>query len=257
MVVGMLRKAAKHVKATDLCFMMDTYTEPCWRLAYHPGYKGGRDREGLQPRQISPILRPRLERRGIPVGYIGGMEADDLLRAMAYRVRPETQLYIYTKDNDLFAGLNEAQPNVRVLWPGKDGLEVFGHTEAELRLGYTPALLPQVRALVADTKDNIRGMFGDPPPQRVPINTPRAVALLQLHNRTIWDMVDAARNADARPERLEGWREKEVAWVRQHSEVIPVAWTLCAQRYDAFPKLDAAACDIRRMDLTLPDHREQ
>ena len=254
MVVGMLRKAGRYVGATDLAVMLDTYDTPCWRLTHHPGYKGDRDRNGLQPRQLTPILRPLLEGRGIPVGHLEGYEADDLLKAVAVRVKPTTELFIYTKDSDLYSALGAGHPHVRLLWPDNGGkLRVITHREAEEHLGHLPALLPSVRALTADTKDNLRGLFGDPPPKRAPINKPRAVHLLGTASNDLQAVLSRAESGFG----TATWREKEVVWVRENRAPITAAWFVATQVDDAMPPLNPAACAIARMDLSLPDTREQ
>lgn len=252
MVVGMLRKAVRTAKATHMVFLCDTYDAPCWRLVHHPTYKGDRDRNGLQPRQLTPLLVPRLAARGIPVGYVSGMEADDLLRSMAQHVKPTTTLYLYTRDSDIYGALDAARPNVSLLWPSNGGaLESITHADAETALGHPPQWLPAVRALVADKKDNVRGMFGEPPPARCPVNRPRAIGMLQRVGGRLEDLVYGVVDGE-----ITDIRDSEAAWIKEHNADIMAAEYICTTRVDAMPELDPAACAVAAMNFDLPARNE-
>ena len=249
MVVAMLRKAVRFTEATHVVVALDT-TEGCWRLDTHPGYKGSRQYSDIRPKQLTPMLIPRLEQRRIATAYNGRMEADDLLFTLACNLREGSRMLAYTRDSDMLFITH--LPNVQLLWPGKEGaLEVIDEAAAHERLGYPPAWQPAVRGLTADSKDDLRGLLSVPEGWRCPLTKPRAIELLKLHNGNLLDLLEDAVHGSCT-----GMKDKEMEYLCMYADQIGALWWLCTLYGKAELNVHARYTAVGGMDLSLPDNRQ-
>ncbi|MCC6314017.1 MAG: DNA polymerase I [Thermomicrobiales bacterium] len=114
-------------------------------------------------------LRPQVARieefvdaLAIPIERRDGFEADDVIGSLAARCSHEGDLrvVIVTGDSDL---LQLVDDNVTVTLPGAqrfNDLRIYDLAAVLARFGFGPDLVPDYKALVGDTSDNIPGVPG-------------------------------------------------------------------------------------------------
>jgi DNA polymerase I len=145
--------APKYVVASfDLgrTFRHDEYAE----------YKATRARMPDDMRVQIGRIQELLAALGIPVCTKEGYEADDVLGTLARQgVERGLEVIIVTGDSDTF---QLVAPDVRVLTPRKTFGEVMLYDVGAVRerYGLEPAQLVDLKALVGDTSDNIKGVPG-------------------------------------------------------------------------------------------------
>jgi DNA polymerase-1 len=111
--------------------------------------------------QVSRV-RELIEALGIPIEERPGYEADDVIGSLSRRCGTEGDLrvVIVTGDSDL---LQLVDDNVVVVLPGSQRfgeLRLFDRAAVEQRYGFGPEHVPDYKALVGDTSDNIPGVPG-------------------------------------------------------------------------------------------------
>lgn len=128
------------------------------RLEICPEYKAGRPPmpEQLRP-QIEPI-RQWIEAFGWPIVEQEGLEADDLIAAIARR-HEDADVAIVTQDKDI--SQLTADPRISIITPEKkDTWNIIDAAHVEEKFGVPPHLLGDYLALVGDSSDNICGVMG-------------------------------------------------------------------------------------------------
>lgn len=129
---------------------------PTFRHALFADYKI--DRPGMPDPLAAqlPVIRRLLEASGIPVLEESGLEADDIIAALARRAAGEGfSVGIATADKDLLQLVSES---VRVIHPG--GGPPLGPAEVEAKFGFSPEMMPAFLALAGDASDGIPGVRG-------------------------------------------------------------------------------------------------
>ena len=107
---------------------------------------------------------------GVPVGLVdafgyqnvkvAGYEADDVIATLAGQAREQgIDVTVLTGDRDLFQLI---EPGVRVMATGRGvtDTKVYDLDAVLDRYGFGPELIPDYKALVGDTSDNIPGVPG-------------------------------------------------------------------------------------------------
>lgn len=136
-------------------------TGKTFRHDLYPEYKGTRA-------SMPEDLRDQLERvkelisvLNIPIKMQDNFEADDIIGTLSGQLAAEGhEVFVITGDSDL---LQLAAPNVTIVLPGArrfGELREFGVPEVIERYGFGPEFVPDYKALVGDTSDNIPGVPG-------------------------------------------------------------------------------------------------
>lgn len=126
-----------------------------------PEYKGTRSEapEDLVA-QIGRV-RELIAALGIPIQQRDTFEADDIIGSLAHRfARENLNVVIVTGDSDL---LQLVEDNVLAVLPGTRRFGEFREYDTPAvieRYGFEPSLIPDYKALVGDTSDNIPGVAG-------------------------------------------------------------------------------------------------
>jgi DNA polymerase-1 len=107
-------------------------------------------------------VRELIAALGIPIEERPGYEADDVIGSLSRRCGAEGDLrvVIVTGDSDL---LQLVDDNVVVVLPGTQRfgeVRLFDRDAVERRYGFGPEYVPDYKALVGDTSDNIPGVPG-------------------------------------------------------------------------------------------------
>ena len=125
-------------------------------------YKANRGEMPDDLRSQVARVRELIEALGIPIEERPSYEADDVIGSLSRRCSAdgEIRVVIVTGDSDLLQLVDE---NVVVVLPGSQRfgeLRLFDRAAVEQRYGFGPEHVPDYKALVGDTSDNIPGVPG-------------------------------------------------------------------------------------------------
>ena len=135
------------------------------RTFRHDAYEGYKANRGSMPedlrRQVERV-REFVAALNVPVEQRDGYEADDVIGSLATRCSREGDLrtLIVTGDSDM---LQLVDDSVHVVLPGArrfGELRLFDRSAVIDRYGFGPEHVPDYKALVGDTSDNIPGVLG-------------------------------------------------------------------------------------------------
>ena len=156
---GVLLKVLQTEAPTHAAVAFDLPT-PTFRHRQYAEYKA--HRPPMAEALIAQISRVRELVRvfGFPIYEAPGFEADDVLGTLARQAAAlAVDTVILSGDLDT---LQLIGPHVRVLTPGRGPVttSLYDADAVEARYGLTPSHLPDYKALVGDTSDNIPGVPG-------------------------------------------------------------------------------------------------
>lgn len=127
----------------------------------YPHYKAHRDRMPDEMRVQMDRIRQIVQAFGIPMVEVSGVEADDLMGALAQQAAAQgLETVIVTGDKDL---LQLVAPSVKVFLAGRRLSDGIVYDEEAVRARYgglSPDQLRDYKALVGDKSDNIPGVSG-------------------------------------------------------------------------------------------------
>lgn len=127
----------------------------------YPDYKAHRDRMPDEMRVQMDRIRQIVQAFGISIVEVPGVEADDLMGALARQAAAQDlETVIVTGDKDL---LQLVAPGVKVFLAGRRLSDGTVYDEEAVRARYgglSPAQLRDYKALVGDPSDNIPGVNG-------------------------------------------------------------------------------------------------
>ena len=132
------------------------------REEQYPDYKAHR---GPMPEDLRPQvarIRDLLDALCVPTEEAAGYEADDVIGSLAEKAkaRGDLRVVVVTGDSDL---LQLVDDGVTVVLPGAQRFgdtRLFDTAAVFARYGFGPELVPDYKALVGDTSDNIPGVAG-------------------------------------------------------------------------------------------------
>ena len=133
-------------------FRHDTYEQ----------YKANRPEMPPEFEQQVAVIRELLDALNIPIMVREGYEADDVIGSLSTHLSREDRadVLIVTGDSDLLQLVDE---HVTVVLPGRmsfSDLRTFDREAVVERYGIGPELVPDYKALVGDTSDNVAGVKG-------------------------------------------------------------------------------------------------
>ena len=125
-------------------------------------YKAGRHKAPEDLTIQFPIIKELLKTMNIPIVQKDGIEADDILGAIAKKEgKKENKIIILTGDRDYFQLVDM---NVNIRYPktimGKTEYIIYDNYKINEEYGLTPEKLIEVKALMGDASDNIPGVKG-------------------------------------------------------------------------------------------------
>lgn len=125
-------------------------------------YKGNRVRDfsevadEMNPFTQLPDIKKVLEYLQIKYCEIEGFEADDVISA--YSKNTGQHVVIMSNDTDLLQLVSDT--TVVYDYRGKNSRIIYDITEVKNRYGVSPRLIPDFKAIVGDSSDNIKGIHG-------------------------------------------------------------------------------------------------
>lgn len=144
--------------------------EPTFRDEMFKEYKA--QRAPAVDELISQIKRTRevFEIFGIKGFEKAGFEADDLIGTLAEKFKKETGVLILSGDNDLLQLVDDANGvRAQLIKTGLSETVTYDEKAVEEKYGLKPIQLPDYKALVGDTSDNIPGVNGVGPKTAQPL----------------------------------------------------------------------------------------
>lgn len=125
-------------------------------------YKAGRHKTPEDLTMQLPIIKELLRMMNIPIVQKDGIEADDILGAIAKKEgKKGNKIIILTGDRDYFQLVDM---NVNIRYPktimGKTEYIIYDNYKINEEYGLTPEKLIEVKALMGDPSDNIPGVKG-------------------------------------------------------------------------------------------------
>ena len=125
-------------------------------------YKAGRHKTPEDLTMQFPIIKELLRVMNIPIVQKDGIEADDILGAIAKKEgKKGNKIIILTGDRDYFQLVDM---NVNIRYPktimGKTEYIIYDNYKVNEEYGLTPEKLIEVKALMGDASDNIPGVKG-------------------------------------------------------------------------------------------------
>lgn len=137
---------------------------PKWRMELCPEYKAQRKRDDPDDKEYQSYLRQLIDLQalldsvGIRQVKIPGVEADDIIAAIATQIYKDDECVIYSNDDD-FLQFYETCGRIKIYNPSK---RKFTTDEMMIKkFGFPDGkFVPLFKAIVGDSSDNIKGVMG-------------------------------------------------------------------------------------------------
>ncbi|MDE2057255.1 MAG: hypothetical protein KGI78_00180, partial [Patescibacteria group bacterium] len=133
---------------------------PTVRHEAYEAYKG--TRAALDDALAEQIERSRevFKAFSIPVYEKPGFEADDLLGTIARETKGKVDVVIASGDMDTLQLVDDDRVRVYTLKKGLNDTILYDEEKVEERFGFGPALIPDLKSIMGDPSDNIKGVPG-------------------------------------------------------------------------------------------------
>jgi DNA polymerase I len=236
-LVASILRLIREVGAEHGIAAFDVPAVPTFRQKLYPQYQGQRGPLGGDyaddfARQVT-VAKEVLPHLGVQTAECEGYEADDVLATMASRIAASSQsATVVSTDRDLLQLVCEG---IQVMLPSNPSVIIRTEEEVRARIGVSPELIPDYKALAGDPSDNIPGVQG--------IGAKTAIALVNEFGsiediyRHLEYLAPRARAA------LEGQRERAFLFKRITTVVrdLPLSASL-----DHLPKLEVRSATRAR-----------
>ncbi len=131
---------------------------PQARLDLLPEYKAQRASMPEELRAQFPLVHELLEALNVPYVVLPGWEGDDILGTLAKQGEAKGyEMYLVTGDKDAYQ-LATDQTSIVITAKGMSEITVLDPAGVREKLGVEPELVPDFKALVGDSSDNIPGV---------------------------------------------------------------------------------------------------
>ncbi|HIG42100.1 MAG: DNA polymerase I [bacterium] len=223
-VISMIKKLMKDNHDSNIAVVFDAKGKT-FRNDLYPEYKANRARMPDDLReQIAPI-QEIIEKMGLPLVIVEGVEADDVIGTLARLATEKKQpVLVSTGDKDMAQLVNA---NVTLINTMTDTL--MDNAGVVEKFGVRPDQIIDYLALVGDTSDNIPG---------VPKCGPKTAVKWLAAHETLQGVID---NADS----VKG---KVGEYLRESIEFLPLSYQLATIKLDV-----ELACEISELVITRPD----
>ena len=200
--------------------------KPAFRMEIFPEYKAQRTSMPEELKVQLDHLDQILQAMNIPTIRAEGFEADDALATLSRHVPEGVELAIVTGDQD---AMQLVDGNVKVLRTtrGVSEIKAYGRKEVIEEYGVTPEQIPDYKALVGDSSDNIPGVKGI---------GPKGAASLLKEFGTVENLYENLDNVSAK-----GTRKK----LEEGRESALISLELARMRFDAPVEFDTEALRFR------------
>ena len=225
---SMLLTALQSIKPACVAVAFDL-AAPTFRKLQFDAYKAHRPRMQDELAQQFPRVRQVVAALGIPVYETPGFEADDVLGTIASQaVEQGLDVTIVTGDLDALQLVDE---HVSVLINRRGVQDVMTYTpkEVEQRFGFTPPHLPDYKALVGDSSDNIPKVPG-------------------VGEKTAAELIARYGDVEGVLANLEEIKPRYAETIREHAEQARQSKMLATIRRDAPVTFQRDSCVLAQYD---------
>jgi len=158
--IKMLLSLTKRIEPDYLSVVYDTPVKT-FRKELMPSYQSHRPPTPDEFKVQIPLTQEFLEKAEVKYYLKEGYEADDVIATIADQVKRQDNLHLYilTGDKDILQLVND---RITVIMPrtGASDLNFMDPEGVKKRLGITPELVVDYKALVGDPSDNYPGVRG-------------------------------------------------------------------------------------------------
>lgn len=155
---SMFLKAVKDINPDSIIAVFDSPVMTFRQKLYSPYHA---NRPKATPDFSSQIEKVKdfLNLIKIPIIEAGGFEGDDLIGSLITKLDDQNEIIVLTGDNDLLQLVKE---NVKVytMIKGITQTIIYDKEKAQEKYGFDPKYLPDFKALIGDTSDNIPKVKG-------------------------------------------------------------------------------------------------
>jgi len=137
--------------------------KPTFRHLEYVGYKAQRPEVDVQLTDQLARVREVVRAMNLPIFEVEGFEADDVIGTLAGQASsasPGVETIIVTGDKDALQLVNDGKVLVYVPARGKIPAKIYDEKAVEDRLGVKPKQVTDLKALMGDSSDNIKGVAG-------------------------------------------------------------------------------------------------
>jgi len=165
--IKMLMALTERLKPTYLSVVYDTPVKT-FRKELMPSYQSHRPPTPDEFKVQIPLTQTFLDKAEIKFYLKEGFEADDVIATIADKIKKQDKLHLYivTGDKDILQLVND---RVTVVMPktGASDLNYLDPEGVKKRLGISPEMIVDYKALVGDPSDNYPGVRGIGPKSAV------------------------------------------------------------------------------------------
>lgn len=156
---SMLLKLIEELRPSHLAVALDR-PKPNFRQELYKEYQAQRPSMDSDLSPQFKIIQEILECARIPVYFMDGFEADDIIGTLAYKAEKAGEVsYIVTGDRDMMQLVDN---RTKVLMPikGISEMKLFDAPRVKEQFGVIPAKIVELKALQGDASDNYPGVPG-------------------------------------------------------------------------------------------------
>ena len=139
----------------DYLFVASDHPSPTFRHELFPAYYEHRPPMPEELRGQIELIEEVIASFSIPLVSLAGYEADDIMGTMSHYAPADTHCYLVTTDRDALQLVSE---RVTVVVPNSRANKLFTPESGRYELGVPPERVPDYKALVGDSSDNIPGI---------------------------------------------------------------------------------------------------
>lgn len=149
-----LTKLIDQIQPSYLVVAFDN-PEPTFRHKMYDEYKANRPPMPEELKLQLPLIRAILTACKIPILELPGYEADDIIGTITRSLPSNTEAYVVTLDRDT---LQLVTDEVSVLVPNSNQNKIYTPDIVKYEWKVSPKLIPDIKALMGDSSDNIPGI---------------------------------------------------------------------------------------------------
>ncbi len=148
-----------HPEYLAVAFDMD---KPTFRHQEFVGYKAQRPEVDQELKDQLEQVRDVVRQLNIPIFQMEGFEGDDVIGTLARQGLKENDLetVIVTGDKDALQLVEDEKILVYVPGRGKIPSKIYDEATVEAKMGVEPEQITDLKALMGDSSDNIKGVAG-------------------------------------------------------------------------------------------------
>jgi len=157
--INMLMKIKADLKPDYIVAAFDRRA-PTFRHLEYEEYKAGRKRMPDELAQQFPVIKEVLEHMAVDILEIDGFEADDVIGTLSLKAEQEgDEVYVLSGDRDTLQ-LASDKTKVVITKKGVSLVEIYDREKFIEEFGITPTQFIDVKGLMGDASDNIKGVPG-------------------------------------------------------------------------------------------------